>query len=88
MAQFGTGSDRTGTGTALVALSPQARLNPRQRTAPDVAFVSQLLAEHHRLAPQRARRRETTDVAVGAYARGLHIADRRLPAGWTTARDA
>ena len=81
-------SDRNGTGSALVAQSPQARLAPGLRAAsPDAAFISQLIAEHHHLAPQRAKRRATQSVAVGAYDTGLHISDRRLPAGWTTRRD-
>jgi hypothetical protein len=78
-----------GTGRALVTLSPQAQLRPSLKSgSPQAAFISQLIAEHYHLAPQRVKRRAPVKVAQNAYDRGLHISDRRLPAGWTTTRDA
>ncbi len=69
------------TGTALVALGPahEVRL---ARVTPEASFLSQLIAERHHLAPQRARRRAAPDVASGAYSSATHIAERRLPTGY------
>jgi hypothetical protein len=75
------------TGTALVAVAPRQRRLLGPRNVPAAAFISQLIAEHQHLAPQRANWRAPADVAQSAYDRGLHISDRRLPAGWTTTRD-
>jgi hypothetical protein len=67
--------------TALVALQPTRAMH-HARFTPEASFLSQLIAERHHLAPQRARRRVTADVASSVYASGIHIADRRLPAGY------
>jgi hypothetical protein len=56
------------------------------RIAPDAGFISQLIAEHQHLAPQRERRRAPLADGIGAYAAGSRIAIRRLPAGYTTTR--
>lgn len=48
------------------------------------AFVSQLIAERARLAPQRERRRATPEGAIDAYASGASIAVKRMPAGYRT----
>lgn len=48
------------------------------------AFVSQLLAERHNLAPQRNRRRGTSEGAIGAYADGAKVAIKRMPLGYRT----
>ena len=69
------------TGTALVALRPPHDVH-LSRVTPEASFLSQLIAERHHLAPQRARRRALPSVANGAYASAIHIADRRLPAGY------
>jgi hypothetical protein len=55
-----------------------------KRTETTAAFVSQLLAERARLAPQRARRRATPEGAVGAYADSARIAIKRMPMGYRT----
>ena len=58
---------------------------PRQsygRTTPAAAFLSQLLAERHHLAPQRAKRRAPVTDAVNAYRLGGHVTHQRLPAGY------
>jgi hypothetical protein len=68
-------------GTALVALGPAHEVS-RARVTPEASFLSQLIAERHHLAPQRARRRAAPDVASGAYSTATHIAERRLPAGY------
>jgi hypothetical protein len=52
------------------------------RTAPSAAFVSQLLAARDRLPPQRERRRTSLDTALGAYAQGGRITQRRMPQGF------
>ena len=52
------------------------------------AFVSQLLAERHNLAPQRARRRGSAEGAIGAYADGARVAVKRMPAGYRTSIEA
>lgn len=48
------------------------------------AFISQLLAERHNLAPQRTRRRGTSEGAIGAYADGAKVAIKRMPVGYRT----
>lgn len=53
-----------------------------QRTETSAEFVSQLLAERYRLAPQRMRRRSTPEGAVDAYAEGAKAADKRMPMGY------
>jgi hypothetical protein len=69
-------------GTALVAVRPHARLSSA-RVTPAASFLSQLIAERHHLAPQRARRRASPSVATKAYASVTHISDLRLPAGYS-----
>ena len=65
-------------------------LEPRQprpsllRSEADAAFVSQLLAERYRLAPQRKRLQATPEGATGAYASGSKIAAKRMPLGYRT----
>jgi hypothetical protein len=46
------------------------------------AFVSQLIAEHDHLPPQRERRRATVSVALGSYQAAAAIGVRRLPPGY------
>lgn len=47
-------------------------------------FVSQLLAARANLAPQRAKRRDNADGAIGAYADGASVAVKRMPLGYRT----
>ena len=54
------------------------------RNPTGAAFVSQLLAERNNLAPQRARRRGTSEGAIGAYVDGAKVAVKRMPLGYRT----
>lgn len=54
------------------------------RTETAAAFVSQLLAERDHLPPQRSRRRDTPEGAIGAYADGAKVAVKRMPMGYRT----
>lgn len=81
MAQTGTETEQKETGTALTATVVPSRPG-WAHIAPDAGFVSQLIAERDRLAPQRLRRRVPPGVAVDAYAAGTRIADRRMPIGY------
>jgi hypothetical protein len=58
------------------------------RGAPKAAFLSQLIAERHHLATQRARRQAPVDVALRTYDAAGRIAVRRLPAGYRMTVDA
>ena len=66
---------------ALEASRPRPSLKRAETTA---AFVSQLLAARANLAPQRSRRRGTSEGAIGAYAAVAKVAVRRMPAGYRT----
>lgn len=46
------------------------------------AFLSQMIAERHHLAAQRARRRAPVDEALETYDAGGRISDRRVPPGY------
>jgi hypothetical protein len=62
-----------------------ARPRPSLKRTPTMAFfVSQLLAERANLAPQRARRRNSAEGAIGAYADGAKVTVKRMPAGFRT----
>jgi hypothetical protein len=52
------------------------------RGAPKAAFLSQLIAERHHLATQRAKRRAPVDEVLRTYSDAGKIAVRRLPAGY------
>ena len=71
----------SGTYSSLVAAGAQRRPDAR-RVAPEAAFLSQLIAERHHLAPQRSERRAPLSQAVDAYATGSSISVVRLPAGY------
>jgi hypothetical protein len=74
-------------GTLPVATG--ARMSPSSyRGAPKAAFLSQLIAERHHLATQRARRQAPVIVALRTYDAGGKIADRRMPAGYRMSVDA
>ena len=69
----------------LPALIGPARPRPSLlRNPTGAAFVSQLLAERHNLAPQRARRRGNAEGAIGAYADAAKVAVKRMPVGYRT----
>lgn len=69
----------------LPVLIGKARPRPSLlRTETTAAFVSQLLAERGNLAPQRSRRRGSTEGAIGAYADGAKVAVKRMPLGYRT----
>lgn len=65
----------------LTPALPRPSLARSETTA---TFVSQLIAERARLAPQRERRRATPENAVGAYSDSAQRAVRRMPAGYRT----
>jgi len=52
---------------------------------PTAAFLSQLIAERDRLAPQRTRRRAPLGTALASYGSTARQAIRRLPPGYRTA---
>ncbi|MDB5613461.1 MAG: hypothetical protein JWQ22_1114 [Devosia sp.] len=54
------------------------------RNVTTAAFVSQLLAERANLAPQRMRRRGSSEGAIGAYSAGARVAVKRMPMGYRT----
>ena len=58
------------------------------RGAPKAAFLSQLIAERHHLATQRARRQASVAEVLRTYDAGGKIAVRRLPAGYRMDIDA
>ena len=73
----------SGKRTSLVGDGPTPRDRLRlAHVAPNADFVSQLIAEHQHLPPQRARRRAPVGEALAAYDNGARIADRRLPPGY------
>lgn len=64
---------------------PVAAAGPRPslaRSAPSAAFVSQLIAAHEHLPPQRQRRMASADRAVGAYRQGAGMSVPRMPEGY------
>jgi hypothetical protein len=58
------------------------------RGAPKAAFLSQLIAERHHLATQRARRQAPVADVLRTYDAGGKIAIKRLPAGYRMDVDA
>jgi hypothetical protein len=58
------------------------------RGAPKADFLSQLIAERHHLATQRARRRAPLAEVLRTYDAGGRIAIRRLPPGYRMDVDA
>jgi hypothetical protein len=80
-------SDNEDTGSQFapglpVLIGPAAPRPSLERPATTAAFVSQLLAERNRLAPQRARRRGSVESALGAYAESARMGVVRLPQGY------
>jgi hypothetical protein len=76
-------SDTKQAGLPMVIGTPRPRPSLLRNTT-GAAFVSQLLAERHNLAPQRSRRRGTSEGAIGAYADGAKVAVKRMPVGYRT----
>lgn len=72
----------TQSSTLPVALGPARPRPSLLRNQTTAAFVSQLLAERANLAPQRSRRRGSTEGAIGAYADGAKVAVKRMPMGY------
>jgi len=58
------------------------------RGAPKAAFVSQLIAERHHMATQRARRQMPVAEVLRTYDAGGKIAVRRMPPGYRMDVDA
>jgi hypothetical protein len=65
-----------------MVLASSAPRSTYRRAAPGAAFLSQLIAERHRLAPQRARRRAPVAEAVDAYCSAGRVMVARMPAGY------
>lgn len=82
MRQFGTISSQLPVSTARGAGFST------YRGAPQAAFLSQLIAERHHLATQRARRQAPVAEVLRTYDAGGRIAVRRLPPGYRMAIDA
>ncbi len=75
--------------SAALPVAPEAnRRVALPRGTPKAAFISQLIAERYRLAPQRTRRQAPLDTVVRSYDEGTQIAVRRLPAGYRLTIDA
>ncbi|MHB1109110.1 MAG: hypothetical protein ACYCZU_02140 [Devosia sp.] len=77
----GNGTNATSSGLPAV-LTRVALRTAYHRIAPRAAFLSQLIAARHHLAPQRAKRRAPIAQAVDAYRIGGGIATVRMPAGY------
>lgn len=65
-----------------VAQAPAGARPSLAFSAPTAAFVSQLIAAHAHLPPQRARRIGTAEGAVGAYGQTARLTQRRMPQGY------
>jgi hypothetical protein len=68
--------------------SPGTGFSSSYRGAPKAAFLSQLIAERHHLAPQREKRQVPVGLALRTYDAGGKIAVRRLPPGYRMSIDA
>ena len=58
------------------------------RGQPKAAFLSQLIAERHHMATQRARRQAPVEDALRTYDNAGRLQVRRLPPGYRLAVDA
>ena len=66
-----------------IAAAPRASSGfSASRRPPPTEFLSQLIAERHRLASQRARRRAALDTVLETYDTGGRLAVRRMPPGY------
>lgn len=66
----------------IVETRTRSTMTVRNETT--ATFISQVLAERHNLAPQRAKQRTSPEGAVGAYSTGAKIAVKRMPMGYRT----
>ena len=82
MAQFDGKLDETSTRAEIIL--PRNRRAADARVAPAAYFVSQVLVEHLRVAPERDRKSAAVNNAMGAYATGARIAVVRMPKGYRT----
>lgn len=83
-----TAQTRPGTARNLpVPISPATPRPALDRYRLPAAFVSQMIAAHDRLAPQRARRRVPAGIAASAYTDVANTAVRRMPAGYRLTAD-
>ena len=74
---------------ALVALPTETRSGfSSYHGAPKAAFLSQLIAERHRLDTQRLKRQAPVAQVLRTYDAGGKLAIRRLPAGYRMDLDA
>ena len=71
-----------------VTTGPGTGFSSSYRGAPKAAFLSQLIAERHHLATQRAKRQAPVGEALRTYDAGGKIAVRRLPPGYRMSSDA
>ena len=69
-------------GSLPVATTSGGSFYSANRGGPKAAFLSQLIAERHHLAPQRARRRAPVAEVLRTYDAGGRMAIRRLPPGY------
>ena len=67
-----------------VLIGPSRPRPSLRRSETGAAFVSQLLAARGNLMPQRERRRDTPEGAIGAYADGARVGVKRMPVGYRT----
>jgi hypothetical protein len=58
------------------------------RGAPKASFLSQLIAERHHLATQRARRQAPVEEVLRTYDRAGRLKVRRMPVGYRLDLDA
>ena len=65
-----------------IAAAPPAGSGFSASRRPPTEFLSQLIAERHRLSAQRARRRASLDTVLETYDTGGRIAVRRMPPGY------
>lgn len=71
-----------GTPNLPVPVGPRAERPSLIRLSPTASFVSQLIAEKHNMSTQRAKRRNTVDGAVDAYATSAAKNVVRMPQGY------
>jgi hypothetical protein len=71
-----------------VATGPGTGFSSSHRGSPKAAFISQLIAERHHLATQRAKRQAPVGEVLRTYDAGGKIAVRRLPPGYRMSIDA
>jgi hypothetical protein len=81
MSQIGTPRERLPVALGLATRQFSAR------SAPEAGFLSQLIAERHHMATQRARRQAPLAEVLRTYDAGGKISIRRMPPGYRTTID-